>query len=440
MPVVASCTGSNPPVVPDPSAFIVLRTGSIIGVSAVTGSADAGSNVSISSGGTGNGTAAADGSVAFKGTLGDGPLTLSYTKLGQPLVSELTVAQLDSLVSTPLFSTGSAPNDMEFSQSGLVVANSLDNTVVRYGLDGTVLQTASFPQFASPSYLGLSGEELAVVRNGDNVISLHDINTLQPLAGREHTLVDTGVAFIGPGKPYFSGGYLLQPRAQLASFSPTSYGAGLFSQIVFSSTTGALQLDIPTSGVNVATAQVVFPATGDPYVLAISAGDQQFDEDFHPFMVSDSFLDVYRLPEGTGNPVLDHTYNLGKIGATGLEVKDGTVAYMGSIVSGDIFALDFTNPTAQPTKIHLTDEFTYISDIQLLVGGNLLATSFNTDELYVIDTATNIVSPAPYPGPFQVSPDPDMLAGAISVEVDAAGNAYVLLSIANAIAKVDLLP
>jgi DNA-binding beta-propeller fold protein YncE len=100
----------------------------------------------------------------------------------------------------------------------------------------------------------------------------------------------------------------------------------------------------------------------------------------------------------------------------------------------------------QSHPIHLTDAFTYVSDVEFTPDYKyLLATSFNTDELYVIDPATDTVNPGPYPTPFNLRGSSNLLSGAarIAIAPDPTGSnsnvkVYVLLGVANAVAKVDL--
>ena len=434
---LASCSPGNP-VPPAPSTFTVLKSGSSIGITAPAGSADAFTAVTITSGGTGNGTAAGDGSVAFNGTATGGSVTLSYSKSGQALTTDSTVQALETRVTAPLFSTGSAPNDMELADSALFVANALDNTTVRYGLDGVVQDTLQFDEFAGPAFLTVAGDTLYVVTNGSNelrAVQASDFDT----AVISNALFDTtGQAFLAPGKPALVNDSIFIPRSAITGFGPpTTYGDNILEIRNLEADNEVLNTLHAVEARN--GAYVAYSAARGEVYLS-SGGEQQFDEDFHPFVTTNSHLTIM---QADGTPVT--TLDLGKIGATTIALsRTGDIAYLGNLLTGDIYKVDLSSRTilrGESNPIHLTDAFTYVSDLEFVPNSDLLlATSFNTDELYVIDTVTDMVSPAPYPGPFQVSPDPELLAGAICVEADATGHAYVLLSIANSVAKVDLLP
>ncbi|MCH7472155.1 hypothetical protein IIA79_04300 [bacterium] len=127
---------------------------------------------------------------------------------------------------------------------------------------------------------------------------------------------------------------------------------------------------------------------------------------------------------------------------------DGAIAYIGNALSGNLYKVDlesFVVLRGEDSPIVLTDEYTFISDVTFTPDGKyVLATSFNTDELYVIDPATDTVNPGPYPGPFDLSLDPELLAGCVNVEVapkpgdPGRYSAFVLYAVGNAVARVDL--
>jgi hypothetical protein len=437
--LLSACNSSNPPVPPDPSTFSVYGSGADIGISAPAGSADPGTPVNITAGGEGSWTANADGSVSFKATASAGNITLSYTKSDQSVISDATVQALSSRVTTPLFPTGSAPNDMLLFDGSLFIANSLDNTVIRYGLDGAVQATATFPQFASPSYLGTDGIGIFVVRNGDNIVSGHFADTLALSPPYEFPLTDPSAAFIGPGSPVVTDRFVYVPRTQIETFGPTTYSPGVVTAIDF---IGGTQADFGTTGLSTGSAFQRVIADQPDQLWVVSAGDVQFDDDFIPFVVTDSILDIYQINESDGSLSLESSHSLGKIGANGITMS-GSTAFLGNVLNGTLYKVELSAESLV-TPIQLTSEHTYISDVELVPGTDLLlATSFNTDELYVIDTVTNTVSPAPYPGPFDLSLDPQLLGGALGVEVDNSVSpavAYVLYSVANIVAKVSLLP
>jgi hypothetical protein len=252
-------------------------------------------------------------------------------------------------------------------------------------------------------------------------------------------LVDDSVAFMGPGQPSFFAGRLFVPRAQIQTFGPTTYGPGNLSIV---SLDGAPTVTVSTTGHN-ASSSVVDAVRQRLYVT--TAGELHFDGDFNPSITTDSFLEVYDLSAGV-EPLAQ--VNLGPVGATAIALTDdGSAAYLGNLLNGNVYKVDTVTLTVdrgQSNPIVVVDEFTYISDIEVIPGTDFMAaTSFNTDELYVIDTASDTINPGPYPAPFDLSLDPNLLAGAAGVEIPPRSgglSAYVLLGVANAVARVDLLP
>ncbi|MDQ3023533.1 MAG: hypothetical protein M3R04_03975 [bacterium] len=440
----ASCDTGGSPVPPDPSTFTVYSSGEVIGVSAPADSADPGTAVNITAGGTGSRAANADGSVSFKATVSAGTIRLSYTKSGQQLTSDASVQSLITRVTKPLFSTGAAPNDMVLADNSLFIANSLDNTVVRYSPAGVVEDTATFDQFASPSYLDSFQGTLYVTTNGDNFLTTFAQDDLvNPV---DHISLEASEAFLGPGKPAFASFLqpdysVIVPCAAIESFgSPSVYGD---SSLRFISLPDGPVLK--AGGLPLHNGNYAAVSEARQEVFFVSAGELQFDAQFNPSITTDSYLTVITDLTDVASAVL---INLGPVGASSMALSpDGNTAYLGNLISGNLYKVDLVNRTVlrgQGDPIHLTNEFTYISDLEFLPGTTLLlATSFNTDELYVIDTATDTVSPAPYPGPFDLSLDPQLLGGAIGVEVDNSVDppvAYVLYSVANSVARVNLLP
>ena len=444
----AACSGGggvdDPPAQSDISAVMHQDT---IRVYAGPGSADPGTEVTSSTGVDDKSVAAVDGSIQFDIVGAVLPqtqpyqLTLSYTKDATAMELSVTVAQQSSVVTTPLFSTGSAPNDIRFGNDSLYVANSLDNTVVRYGVDGTALATAGFAEYSSPSYLGLTGDVLWALCNGDNQLvgldaaDLTESVTAVNLANNFAALP----AFAGPGSPACDGLSIYVPLSMIVSFGDLSvYGTATVLNYDAGATTPELTTAQTLTGHNGQSA-VFNPATGD--LLVTSAGEIQFDEFWSPYVTTDSYLDIYATDGG-------HTaINLGQVGAGAIAVTpDGQTAYIGNALTGDLFQVDLASGTPADDPIELTTEFTYVSDVTITPDGKyVLATSYNTDELYVINAATGEVNPGPYPAPFDLSLDDSLLAGTLGVVVDPSADAvsgrytaYVLYGIANAVAEVQL--
>ena len=449
MALLTSCRGGG--ALPEPEQSDILAVTASAGsvrVYAGPDSADHGTTARVVSGGTGQAIVDADGSFTIDAQLGNGTvsqaiaITVEYTKEGAALQTNATVVEQSSSVTKPLFSTGAGPNDMIYANDSLYVANSLDNTVVRYGLDGAELAAASFPEFASPSFLGLAGSELYVVANGLNTLTGLDALNLAALAPPRESGISPGdLAFAGPGAPAIIGSAVYIPMAMIQEFGEsTVYGMGALTYVEFPGPGGG---SVNLSGYN---GQRAYYDAASGHLLVTSTGQLQFDDSFMPFVTTDSYLDILD-PEELGNPVA--AVNLGRIGAGAITVSaDGAIAYIGNALSGNLYKVDlesFVVLRGEDSPIVLTDEYTFISDVTFTPDGKyVLATSFNTDELYVIDPATDTVNPGPYPGPFDLSLDPELLAGCVNVEVapkpgdPGRYSAFVLYAVGNAVARVDL--
>ncbi|MCC7478945.1 hypothetical protein IT575_10875 [bacterium] len=440
--------GNNEPD-PQPGDFsIVSAANGALSISGPAGSADPGTTVSLQAPASGSGTAAADGSVSFSGNSGGAAsVVVIHVRDGVTQQASETPVSLASRVTAPLFSTGAGPNDLLLANDSLYVANSLDNSVVRHSLSGAQQGSHSFPLASSPSYLELEGfdDTLWVACNGDNHITGLDPLSLEPVAGSDFVLDHTGLdslAFIGPGRPQAYEQLLVVPLAAISSFgSPTVYDSGGIGATL--TRDGTENFRFNDDALNGQTVEII-PTTS--FFAMVSAGSIQFDDNFVPSAASSSFLTIGSTSGGDVHaPAIRSSLDLGAIGASEMALTpDGRFAYIADQLDGKLYKVDLSN-LDQPQLVRgianpivLTEEFTYISDLELTPDGKLLlATSFNTDELFVIDTASDTVSPAPYPGPFDVSLDPGLLAGTIGVETDGS-RAWVLYAIGNAVGEVDL--
>lgn len=440
---LAACGGGGAPLVPPPAAGVLLATsagGTLGAIYGAPGTADPGSAVRTTGAAAVQSTALADGSFTLRVDPHPPQLGVVFFSQGVERMQTVIFVELASRVTKPLFSTGAAPNDMLLGEAGLYIANSLDNTVVRYSLAGAAQATAGFPQYASPSFLALDGASLWVVANGDNSVTAYEAQTLQPLADGAYIIADPAAAFIGPSQPAVAGGRVFVPRNQILTFAPTSYGPGKLSVI---DTAGAAPTEITTAGRN---AQYCAVDTTRNLLYVVCTGEIQFDEQFRPHAEGDSTFEAYDIAHDLA---LVYSVNLGPVGAGRIALSpDGASAFLGNGLNGNVYQLDLdsrgvVHGAANP--IALTAEYTYISDLAFTPDGRfLLAASFNTDEMYVIDPATGAVNPGPYLAPFDLSLAPDMLAGCANVELGARPgqpgkyDAYVLYAVGNAVARVEL--
>jgi hypothetical protein len=441
----AACSGGGGGTPEPPDSSLVQAVGfgtDSVRLAAGAGSADSGAAVSAISGATGTGTAAADGSFSFDAALSAGAaeITVQYVKEGYTLTSISAVSSQASLVTKPLFSTGAGPNDMVYGHDSLYIANSMDNTVVRYSLTGATLASASFPAGASPSYLALGGNALWVVCNGDNHVVGLNAEDLTDLASSEFLLTGEGVAFIGPSQPIVSGSVVYVPRNEIATFSPTTYGPGKVAGLNFAS--GQI-FELATTGLDPQFG--VYDNSRDSLYITCS-GNIQFDEFFVPHAESDSYLERVQHGTDSSDP---QQLNLGRIGAGRVALSpDGSTALIGTSLAANLYAVDmdsFTTLRGAANPITLTGDFSFASDVAFTPDGRYaLAASFNTDELYVLDARTFALNPGPYPAPFDLALSADMLAGAANIEIapdpERSGKyaAYVLYGVGNAVAKVEL--
>jgi hypothetical protein len=444
--VLAACGGGGlEPEPPSPSALHAVSFGAnSVRLAAGPGSADAGTNVSATAGAAGTGTVDSDGSFSFDAVVeaGAAAITVQYAKEGYTLASTSTPAPLASRVTKPLFATGAGPNDMVYAGGSLYIANSLDNTVVRYYLDGSVMATASFDPGASPSYLGIAPGTLWVTCNGSNeVVGLVDLD-LTERAGFRYQLTGAGTAFIGPSEPAIIDGRVFVPRNEIATFGPTAYGPGKVAVLGPGAAAGE---ELLTTGLNPQFSAVAYRGYVQ-LLYATCGGDIQFNEDWQPYAASDSYLELLWDASGILPP---RALNLGPIGAGRIALEPaGYTALIGSALAANLYAVDldsFTVLRGADDPIVLTEDYSFTSDVAFAPGGKYaLALSFNTDELYVLDTATWEPNPGPYPEPFDLALGEGMLAGAANLEIapdpEREGHfaAYVLYGVGNAVAKVEL--
>jgi DNA-binding beta-propeller fold protein YncE len=451
MLTAVACSRGEAPLLPpvDSEIHALQASSGMLRISAGPGSADAGTSASITEGGSGSGTVASDGSFSFDataGAIGQGAqLTTSYIHDGFMFSTKSSIILPDSLISLNAFSTGSAPNDLLFANDSLYVANSLDNSVVRHDLAGSILASASFPQYSSPSYLVAGAEALFAVLNGSNVIARL---TALDLAHNEESdsfpLIDSSAVFIGPAAPAFHNGHLYVPRSEVLAFAEfgsgnrSTYGPGLFTDVNFAA---AAPTGESWASVGSNPQYAVFNEPLD-LLLIVSGGELNFSADFTPYVSSPSYLELYSVD---GDITLLGQVSLGLSGAGAIAISpDGRTAYLGNSLNGNLYKVDIDNRTVLrglDNPIILTEAFTYISDVELTSDGRqVLATSFNTDELFIFPSATDTPGTGAYPEPLDMSQGQDLLAGAAGVELDGQGHVYVLNAIANSVNRITLLP
>ncbi len=363
-------------------------------------------------------------------------------KLVEELIFEADYSP-GSSVFPHLFSTGSGPNDMLLYGRYFYIANSMDNTVTRHNMVGDLLATAQFNEFASPSYLGFSEDGLLVTSNGENRLWSLDWLDLTGYDPNPTFNSWANLAFPGPGQPSHLANVTMVPYAMIETFSPTVYGDSVVS-------TEHDFMDVILPGLTPEGKNSQFAAVDEENQMyyVVSTGEIQFDEFWSPYPESDSYLTAFEGANLTGGGSGD-SLNLGMIGAGRIAISpDGTTAFLGNSLNGNLYMIDLINMEVlrgEDNPIVLTTEYTFISDAVFTPDGQyVLATSFNTDELYVVDAVTGEVNPGPYPAPFDLSLDPELMAGAANVEIIETPQAYpgtvayVLLGVANSVTRVHL--
>lgn len=444
----ASCGGGT--LLPLPSAdplIALLNADDSITVYAPAGSADPGSTAETTVAPILSVTAAADGSFLITGLPPIPSNSVLYRQGNQLFEYSFTTATLKELqdfVTTPLFSTGSGPNDMLALGGNLVVANSLDNSVARYNQSGDLLSSSTFPLASSPSYLACDGSMLYAICNGTNEVQIRSFPDLTAVAAPAVPLDPGGAAFLGPAQSTaVTDGYIVVPLNNISNFGPTVFGTGRVAIVRNTSPASTVYVELP-HGVN---AQCSLADATRGLVYIVCAGDIQFDENFVPHAAGDAYLEVLEV---ASSEIID-SINLGPIGAGQAALSpDSAFAYLGNSLTGAVYKVDLDSLAVvrgAGNPIVLTTDYTFVSDLAFTPDGTwLLASSFNTDELYLIDPVNDTVSPAPYSAPFSLALDPQLLGGCIDVEVSPERNAhgafevFVLYGLANAVARVELLP
>ncbi|GEM_PF-1561001 len=458
--LLAGCRGGGEAPQPEPEAsgILAVRTTSELRGYGPPGTADPGTQAQMVYPYSGQGQVDYEGSFTItiptpqQGWAYPMPteVHVNLTRDGEVLPAKAPIVWLDSRITKPLFSTGAGPNDMVFGNDSLYIANSFDNTMVRYGLDGEVLGTIAYEENASPSYLVLQGNRLYVSANGENSLKCFEADTLHwasdPTVAA--TYGDEELAFLGPGQPVASDHYVWLPLASIVSFGPTVYEDNPSIQLLnldLAGMPGGYGLEY---GVNPQFG--VYDFTRD-WLLIVATGEIQFDEEWHPYATSSSHIEARSFSDQAVAAYPEYgSIELGAVGAGRITLDESAgVAFLGNSLNGNVYKVNTVTGEVlrgEGNPIVLTEEFTYISDVALTPDMRyVLATSFNTDELYVIDAQTDDVNPGPYPEPLDLSLDPELMAGAAKVEInptpraDGGYDVYVLYGVANAVAKIELL-
>ncbi len=329
--------------------------------------------------------------------------------------------------------TGMAPNDMVFANDNCYVVNSFDNNLVIYdAADFSETGSAVFPEYSSPSYLFVNEQLVVVSCNGSNTVY-----GLNPADGAELWSVPlpaTGLAFLGPGRPWADEQHVFVPLANIRQFgSPggrTLYETAQLAVI-------SLEEQQLERLIELADAVDVTPLE-DGLLAVCEAGDMSFDEDYNPFVFTTSYLDVVN----TQTMSVEHSVSLGAVGAgTLLYDEERHRLLIGSLVGGNAYEIDtdtWTIERGSLDPIRISESGSFISDLAL-TESTLYAASFNEDRVYALNPQSYEVGFWPLPAPLSLEEEEPFLAGPQTLYYDADANSlFILEGVANRIATFSL--
>lgn len=181
-------------------------------------------------------------------------------------------------------------------------------------------------------------------------------------------------------------------------------------------------------------------AVGNGQLIVAQTGVLSMDGGWHA--QTEGGLDIYDLAN------LSHvrSINLGHTGVGPIAVSpDGTTAYVGSQLEAVVFAVDLESGDSQRIELFESGSVQSVFSLQMHPMGLLFATSFNSDQVYIVDTASNKVGPWPFDTAFRVGEGGMAFAGAHALAlrngrngVDYQGPDFaVLMSLAARVAAID---
>jgi len=343
-----------------------------------------------------------------------------------------------TLVVKKAFTTGAAPNRMVVYGKFGYVANYSDNNVEIIDLD-SMTESARFalPVNSGPSEVEVVAGIGYAVCNGNNTLAFFNPTTGE----QKYPTLDIsygGAMFQGPGQMAVSGSKAYIPNANVTSYAPFDYAPG--SVTVVNLTTRTVTGHIATTFF-----QPLFAISYGGLVYVVEAGKTGFDASFNVTVATDGGIDVI-------DPATDAivgNIDLGKSAAGRPAVVAGTpFAYVGTSMGGFIMKVNLDAKTVVrgvDDPIRLTSARTFISSLAATPDGHLLATSFNTDEVYVIDTATDAVAGPPFSCPFSLKVSADLVGGAADIAIrdmqafpGGGPNVFILNGVANSLSTINL--
>jgi hypothetical protein len=235
-----------------------------------------------------------------------------------------------------------------------------------------------------------------------------------------------------------SGAKVYIPNANVTSYTPFDYAPA--SVTVVDMTTRTVAAHIATTFF-----QPVFAISYGGLVYVVEAGKTGFDASYNVTVSTDGGIDVI-------DPATDSvigSIDLGKSAAGRPVVVAGTpFAYVGTSLGGFVMKVNLDAESVVrgvDDPIRLTTARTFVSSLAATPDGHILAASFNTDEVYVIDTATDALAGPPFSHPFSLKVSADLLGGAADIAIrdmqafpGAGPNVFVLNGVANSVSTINL--
>ncbi|MFH1811969.1 MAG: hypothetical protein ABIJ09_24740 [Pseudomonadota bacterium] len=392
---------------------------------------------------------------------------------------------LDAAVNPRLGATGSMPNHLALVPAlasaddvPVLIVNSGDNNVDNLGLSSgrRLLQPLSLPaqsgsggpRPAQPYAVAVLDQRAAVTRFGQSAVTLFNAATGAVLAEIQETQAvalpqpftpATPVDADGDGTPEsvvtailprgfeglaFAGSRLFVAAANvLRTTAPVVYAPGL----LLAYEVGATSLSRPA-------APRVFTAFENPqFVLGLGDAVAVVESG-----VLEQTAQGWQATRDGGVELFDAATlqrrwqaNLGRLapGAVALS-PDGQSLYVSSMLKPEIYKLDVASGqilrgASDPIRLFSASEVQSLFGLEAHPMGLLFATCFNSDQVFVVDTANDSVSPWPFVKPLQVGEGGQAFAGAQALALRPGRNGVdfrgadlaVLLNLAARVATVD---
>lgn len=316
--------------------------------------------------------------------------------------------------------TGAGPNDIIGFGKFVIVANAFDNTVTLHDADSLKkIFTFTLPLFSSPSYLAVDEENeiLFVACNGNNRLYAFNLNSLR----EEYyiDLADGDYLFQGPGKIAYLDGKVYIPNANFKSFSPAENGPGTVQIVDVKSRKIIDTLETSLRNPTAVTIwdELIKSEPSEilkPHIAVTMTGTLEFGGD-NVVAKTDGGLTVY----DPATYELEKDLNLGKSLPSTLAATKYGACYLGSALGGFLMVVDLRSGKVSrgvDNPIRLTDETTFFPNL-LLFEGYVVAPSFNTDEVFVVNTASEGTFKFPFIAPLNLSTQPGISGGPLALTI-----------------------